>query len=165
MADCSKYRVEEAGFDISALKTSLIQYFRCRKSTIAHSHRAPAAKLQAFKKKEKRNISQVDRDGCCVRTGISDRGDFFWKAGRVKFERREDNTLFSGRCHFSAACPLKQPDGSSVPPPRILQLFPWRRVILVVSSFKVSGSSWTWEVLQTFTVFALRLLRIVMADV
>ncbi|KAG7496839.1 hypothetical protein JOB18_026118 [Solea senegalensis] len=27
MADCS---VEEAGFDISALKTSLIQYFRCQ---------------------------------------------------------------------------------------------------------------------------------------
>ncbi|CAK6952784.1 hypothetical protein NQZ68_012117 [Scomber scombrus] len=30
MADCSNYSVEEAGFDISALKTSLIQYFRCR---------------------------------------------------------------------------------------------------------------------------------------
>lgn len=30
VVDCSKYTVEEAGFDISALKTSLIQYFRCR---------------------------------------------------------------------------------------------------------------------------------------
>lgn len=33
MADCSKYTVEEAGFDISALKTSLILYFRCRSQT------------------------------------------------------------------------------------------------------------------------------------
>lgn len=40
MADCSKYTVEEAGFDISALKTSLIQYFRCR-------NRARRAQLHA----------------------------------------------------------------------------------------------------------------------
>lgn len=41
MADCSKYTVEEAGFDISALKTSLIQYFRCRNRASDHCSLPP----------------------------------------------------------------------------------------------------------------------------
>ncbi|KAK5848433.1 hypothetical protein PBY51_006048 [Eleginops maclovinus] len=41
MADCSKYTVEEAGFDISALKTSLIQYFRCRREPSDHCSPPP----------------------------------------------------------------------------------------------------------------------------
>lgn len=49
MADCSKYTVEEAGFDISALKTSLIQYFRCRSRPSDHSSLPP-------------HISELQRD-------------------------------------------------------------------------------------------------------
>ncbi|CAB1429391.1 unnamed protein product [Pleuronectes platessa] len=34
MADCSKYSGEEAGFDISAQKTSLIQYFSLKSRSL-----------------------------------------------------------------------------------------------------------------------------------
>ena len=108
MADCSKYTVEEAGFDISALKTSLIQYFRCRSRPSGQCCCSLPPRIRELREREKtpqpRNISQVDGGGrggccccCCVRSEIS-----------RKRERRRKKSAGSEVCvlreHFSCVC-------------------------------------------------------------
>ena len=91
MADCSKYSGEEAGFDISAQKTSLIQYFRCRsRGSHCRRRRAPASRSGEESARLARNwpegdLRQVDVRSCCGGTspGIS------WGTERVKERKRE----------------------------------------------------------------------------
>lgn len=111
MADCSKYSVEEAGFDISALKTSLIQYFRwpSRPSepllTTAALQRT-AAQTHAS---SSRSVPRVDRRGWCVsevETRRRRRKQRKSRRGREKFKRREATLYLSGRCFSSQRLPV-----------------------------------------------------------
>ncbi len=76
MADCSKYTVEEAGFDISALKTSLIQYFRCRSRPGDHCSLPP-------------RISEAQRSRTPLKPGINRKWTGTAAAPEVGFPREK----------------------------------------------------------------------------
>ena len=110
MADCSKYTVEEAGFDISALKTSLIQYFRCRSRPSGQCCCSLPPRIREPPQRKKENTTpeyiasgrrRSGRGGCCcccwcwcVRSG---RGKP-WKS------RREWSLCAPRTQHFSCGC-------------------------------------------------------------
>lgn len=58
--DCSKYSAaQEAGFDLAALKTSLIQYFRCRSRSLLTTS-AHQQLQETYDSKNRNSLQQVN---------------------------------------------------------------------------------------------------------